>query len=100
MTNLLFHQAFAKSKMHFNHFIKVHDFQVINQAFLWQLITRGAAVLCVDYRGGVDVILSFLYSDSKLGRDNYSAIFIQVKNDKRFSKNPFFFLFDAKNPYF
>ena len=94
-----FSEVFARSKMHFNHFIKVHDFRVINRAFLWLLIARGAAVLCADYQCGVDVLLPFLYFDNKLGRDNVSAIFIQVKNDKRFSKTPYLFLFDAMNPY-
>ena len=95
-----FRECFANSRMHFNHFIKVHDFKVINRAFLWPLIARGAAVLCANNQGGVDVILPFLYSDGKLGRDNVSAIFIQVKNDKRFSSTPNQFLFNAINPYF
>jgi hypothetical protein len=95
-----FSEVFAGSKMHFNHFIKVHDFKVINRAFLWRLIARGAAVLCANYQWGVDILLPFLYFDNKVGRDNVSAIFIQVKNDKRFSSRPCLFLFDAMNPYF
>ncbi|KAM6495554.1 hypothetical protein JOM56_008260 [Amanita muscaria] len=95
-----FFEAFEKSKMYFNHFIKVNDYQVINRAFLWRLIARGAAVLCVDNQGAMDVLLPFLYLDNKLGRDNVSGIFIQVKSDQRFSSIPNLFLFDAMNPYF
>jgi hypothetical protein len=95
-----FSAVFARSKMYFNHFIKVHDFKVINRAFLWLLIARGAAVLCADNQGGIDVLLPFLYLDNKLGRDNVSGIFIQVKNYKNFSSTPNLFLFDAMNPYF
>lgn len=95
-----FSKVFAKSKMYFNHFIKVHDFKVINRAFLWLLMARGAAVLCADNQGGIDVLLPFLYFDNKLQQDNVSKIFIQVKNDKSFSSTPNLFLFDAMNPYF
>ena len=95
-----FAEVFARSKIYFNHFIKVHDFKVINRAFLWRLIARGAAVLCADNQGGIDVLLPFLYRHNKLGRDNVSGIFIQVKNDKNFSSTPNLFVFDAMNPYF
>jgi hypothetical protein len=95
-----FFEVFATSKMYFNHFIKIHDFKVINRAFLWLLIARGAAVLCADNQGGIDVLLPFLYLDNKLQQDNVSGIFIQVKNDKSFSSTPNLFLFDAMNPYF
>ncbi|KIL63609.1 hypothetical protein M378DRAFT_164281 [Amanita muscaria Koide BX008] len=94
-----FSEAFEKSKMYFNHFIKVHDLKVINRDFLWRLIARGAAVLCADNQGGIDVLLPFLYLDNKLGRDNVSGIFIQVKNDQIFSSTPNLFLFDAMDPY-
>jgi hypothetical protein len=95
-----FSEAFTGSKMYFNHFIKVHDFKVINRAFLWLLIARGTAVLCANNQGGIDMLLPFLYFDNKLGRDNVSGIFIQVKNDRNFSSTPNLFLFDAMNPYF
>ncbi|KIL63641.1 hypothetical protein M378DRAFT_57978, partial [Amanita muscaria Koide BX008] len=97
---LPFSVVFAKSKMYFNHFLKVHDFNIINRAFLWRLIARGAAVLCADNQGSINVLLPFLYLDDKLGRDNVSGIFIQVKNDRKFSSTPNLFLFDAMNPYF
>ncbi|KAM6501286.1 hypothetical protein JOM56_004300 [Amanita muscaria] len=61
-----FSEAFEKSKMYFNHFIKVHDFKVINRAFLWRLIARGAAVLCADNQGGIDVLLPFFEERPKI----------------------------------
>jgi hypothetical protein len=99
-TESLFRDAFANAQMHFNHFIKIQDPAVINRKYLWRFITRGAAVLCATNQVGVDVIVPFLYSGGILGRQNISAILIQVKNDKRYSSSPNRFLFDAMNPYF
>ncbi|KAM6501265.1 hypothetical protein JOM56_004279 [Amanita muscaria] len=94
-----FSEVFKTSTIYFNHFLKVHDFRVINRDFLRQLIARGAAVLWADNQGAIDVLLPFLYLDNKLGRDNVSGIFIQVKNDEKFSSTPDLSLFDAMNPY-
>jgi hypothetical protein len=84
-----FSDVFAKSKMYFNHFIKVHNFKVINQDFLRLLIARGAAVLCTNHQAGIDVLLPLLYFDNNLQQDNISGIFIQVKNDRSFSSTRF-----------
>jgi hypothetical protein len=99
-TDSLFQDAFANAQMHFNHFIKIQDPAIINRKYLWRLIARGAAVLCATNQVGVDVIVPFLYGDGNLHRQNVSAIFIQVKNDKRYSSSPNRFLFDAMDPYF
>jgi hypothetical protein len=58
------------------------------------------AVLCANNQGSIDMLLLFLYFDNKLGQDNISGIFIQVKNDRNFSSTPNLFLFDTMNPYF
>ncbi|KIL63636.1 hypothetical protein M378DRAFT_662372 [Amanita muscaria Koide BX008] len=94
-----FSEVFETSTIYFNHFLMVHDFRVINRDFLRQLIARGAAVLWADNQGAIDVLLPFLYLDNKLGRDNVSGIFIQVKNDEKSSSTPDLSLFDAMNPY-
>jgi hypothetical protein len=98
--NRSFEETFKNSRIYFNHFIKIHDPKIINRGFLWALIARGAAILCANNQSGMDVITPFVYWDAKLQRDNVSAIFFQVKNDKRYSTTPNIFLFDAMNPYF
>jgi hypothetical protein len=99
-SNRAFRDTFAHSRIYFNHFIKVHDFKVINRKFLWALKARGAAVLCANNQWGIDVILPFVYEDATLRRDNISAILIQVKNSGSYSSAPNLFVFDAMNPYF
>ena len=99
-SNRAFGHAFAHSRIYFNHFVKVHDFKVINRKFLWALKARGAAVLCANNQWGIDVMLPFVYEDATLRRDNISVILIQVKNSGSYSNAPNLFLFDAMNPYF
>lgn len=98
--NLTFAKTFAASKVYFTHFIKIDDPKVINRDFLWRLIARGAAVLCANGQGGVDIVIPFMYVDGQLGRQNISAVFIQVKNDTKFNAQPNLFLFDMMNPFF
>ncbi|TFY74196.1 hypothetical protein EWM64_g9816 [Hericium alpestre] len=90
--------SFANAKMWFNHFIKVNDFEVVNQEYLWRLIVRGAAVVCANNMRGFDIILPILYWDSKLCAWNVTAILIQVKNDKSYTANVTHSLFTAMNP--
>ena len=94
-----FHETFANAKMHFNHFVKVADYKVINRDYLWRMILRGAAVLCANNQAGVDFILPYAYSDKKLGRLNVGGMFWQIKNDARFGALPHPYLFDAMDPY-
>ena len=91
--------TFHESMMYFNHFIKLHDHEVINQKYLWRLIARGAAGICADFQFGIDVIIPFLYRDNKLQKNNVSAFFIQSKNDKAYQTTPQNYLFDMMDPY-
>jgi hypothetical protein len=92
-----FRETFSESRIYFNHFIKIHDPRVVNRKYLWMLIARGAAILCVNNQVGVDILVPFTYQDDKLGRRNVSAILIQVQNDRT---TPRRWLFDGMNPYF
>jgi hypothetical protein len=83
-----FRATFCKSKIFFNHFIKLHDNEIINRQFLWVLIARGAAGICTHYQIGIDIIIPFLFWDNHLRRENVSAIFIQCKNNKTFQGVP------------
>ena len=82
LTNL--ENAFGKSNIYFNHFIKVHDFKIINRRYLCHLICRGAAVICAYNQKGIDILVPTLMG-TILQPQFVSAILIQVKNDPRFT---------------
>jgi hypothetical protein len=90
---------FADSKIWFNHFVKVDDYQVLNRAFLWGFILRGAGIICASGQAGCDIVLPFVYGDENLSRSNVSTIIIQVKNSTRFSCKLDGLLFDTMNPF-
>lgn len=81
-TNLM--NAFGKSSIYFNHFIKVHDFKIINRRYLCRLICRGAAIICAYNQKGIDILIPVLMG-TILDPQFVSAILIQVKNDPRFT---------------
>jgi hypothetical protein len=91
--------TFRNSHMYFNHFVKFRHRKLINRTYLWCLIARGAAGICVDFQYGIDIVIPFLYWDPVLRRDNVSALFIQGKNDETFQATPQEYLFDMMNPY-
>jgi hypothetical protein len=91
--------TFRASHMYFNHFVKFRHRKLINRTYLWRLIARGAAGLCVDFQYGIDVVVPFLYWDLVLRRDNVSTLFVQGKNDETFQNVPHEYLFDMMNPY-
>lgn len=96
-----FEKTFEESQIYFNHFIKVHDYKVVNRKYLWGLIARGAAILCANNQRGFDIVIPFIFAGSLLGRKNVSAILIQVKNDGSYqaNPNPHLSLFDAMDPF-
>jgi hypothetical protein len=94
-----FNKTFANSKMYFNHFVQVADYQVVSRDYLWRMILRGAAVICANNRAGVDFIIPFCYSDEKLGRSSVGGMFWQIKTDARFGALPHPHLFDTMDPY-
>jgi hypothetical protein len=91
--------TFRNSHMYFNHFVKFRNRKVINRAYLWGLIIRGAAGICADFQYGIDVVVPFLCWDRVLRPENVSAFFFQSKNDKTFQAKPDEYLFDMMNPY-
>ena len=98
--NKSFRATFGKSKMFFNHFVKLYDNEIINRQLLWILIARGAAGICAHYQIGIDIVIPFLFWDHRLRRENISAIFIQCKNNKTFQGVPKQHLFDMMDPYY
>jgi len=91
--------AFEDAKIHFNHFIKVHQHSIINRKRLLHLITRGAAVLCATGQTGVDGVIPFIYKESRLRVENVGAILWQSKNDSDYTSDSVRALFDAMDPF-
>ncbi len=90
--------TFKDGNIWFNHFIRVNDYNVINQEFLWRLISRGAAVICATNQRGIDLLIPILIGDV-LRKESVTAILIQVKNDKSYTEKPARWLFDAMDPF-
>jgi hypothetical protein len=82
----------------FNHFIKVHDFLMVNRQYLWCLISRGAAVICADNHQGIDIDIPILFGN-RLGPKSVSAILIQVKNGYTHTNKVRNVLFDLMDPF-
>ncbi|KAH8103408.1 hypothetical protein BXZ70DRAFT_727695 [Cristinia sonorae] len=93
----LLKDIFATGKIWFNHFIKVQDFTVVDQEFLWRYLVRGAALICANGTRGVDIMVPILINSNGLCPSNVTCILIQVKNDPSFSAVRKC-LFDAMHP--
>ncbi|KAA1471223.1 hypothetical protein DENSPDRAFT_99917 [Dentipellis sp. KUC8613] len=91
-------KAFEGADIWFNHLIKVYDFDVINQEYLWMILSRGAAVICANNQRGVDIVIPILFKNNSL-KKNISAILIQVKNDPSFTDTVRSSLFDGMSPF-
>ena len=92
-------QDFPNAKMHFNHFVKLHDFKSIDKECLLLLMTRGAGVLCANNQASIDAVTVFLVSGTKLTTDNIGLGLHQFKNDPNYSVNPQPELFASMDPY-
>ncbi|KAK2463741.1 hypothetical protein APHAL10511_004234 [Amanita phalloides] len=90
---------FDESKIFFNHWVKVHQEQIVNVKYLARLMRRGAAVLCTTTQAGINGIIPFLVKGYKISSKNIGVILFQVKNDSKFTHNPQPGLFKAMDPY-
>ncbi len=90
--------AFQHGRIWFNHFVRVDDYDMINQEFLWRLVGRGAAVICATNHRAIDFLIPILIGDV-LAKENVTAIFIQIQNDKTYAEQPARWLFDAMDPF-
>ncbi|KAI0300779.1 hypothetical protein BC826DRAFT_619486 [Russula brevipes] len=95
---LQFQEAFNGSRIWMNHVLQVRNTDLINVKYLWRFVTRGAMILCADGQRGVDLVIPVVHSGGELSRDNMTAILIQVKNDKSFTK-VHEHLFDGMDPF-
>jgi hypothetical protein len=90
---------FPEAVMHFNHFIKLHDFKSIDKESLWLRMSRGAGVLCAKNHSHIDVINIFLRSGTKLEVNNFGLVLCQIKNDSHYTHIPKQELFSGMDPY-
>ena len=90
--------AFGDAHIYFNHFIKVHDFEVINRVYIWRAICRGAAIICANNQRGVDILIPVLMGKI-LDPKFVTAILVQVKNDASFKDSLCIPLFTVMNPF-
>ena len=90
-------RAFSKANIYFTHFIKVHDFEMVNREYLWGIFCRGAAIICANNQRGVDIIVPMLMG-TILRPECITAILIQIKNDGSFTNNMYTPLFDMMDP--
>ncbi|KAI0290147.1 hypothetical protein BC826DRAFT_1028338, partial [Russula brevipes] len=89
--------TFTKAHIYFNHFIKVHDFKMVEREYLWRLICRGAAVICANNQRGVDIVIPVLMG-TVLHPKFVTAILIQVKNDRSYTDDVSDSLFTEMDP--
>ncbi|KAF9505309.1 hypothetical protein BS47DRAFT_1385996 [Hydnum rufescens UP504] len=92
--------SFSEACIWFNHFVKVHENGVLTRKYLWGLIARGAAVICVDNQMGIDLVIPFIAGDHKLTEENVGVILIQVKNDQNFNEKPLDKLYGGMDPVY
>ena len=90
---------FPDAKMHFNHFIKLHDYKSIDKLCLLLLMTRVAGILCANNFSSIDALNVFLRSGTKLMLDNLGLILYQIKNDSKYKHDPKPEAFEAMDPY-
>ncbi|KIL64218.1 hypothetical protein M378DRAFT_628828 [Amanita muscaria Koide BX008] len=91
--------SFAKSKIFFNHWVKVHQYTVVDVQYLAQLMRRGAALLCATNQAGIDGIIPYLLTGYTIFPKNVGVILWQGNNDAKFTDEPKRSLFKAMNPY-
>ncbi|KAI0316923.1 hypothetical protein OF83DRAFT_1124096 [Amylostereum chailletii] len=90
--------AFQEGYIWFNHFVKVHDLDVLSEEYLVRLIVRGAAAICANNQRGADIIIPVLFG-TVLHPDSVSAIIVQVKNDGSYTTTIKEYLFKAMDPF-
>jgi len=80
-----FGDVFRRTRMHYNHFIKPNNSDVINRQYLLNILARGAGALGANGQPGYDMIFPFLYETDDLDIKKVGFIMVQVKNVKSLS---------------
>lgn len=93
------HQDFPDSKMHLNHYVKVHEYAAIDAESLLLLASRGAEILCANGQYAIDGINPFLFHGATLDFGNLALLLWQGKNDAAFTATPQASVFEAMDVY-
>jgi hypothetical protein len=93
------HEDFPDSKMHFNHYVKVHEYAAIDAESLLLLSSRGAGILCANGQYAIDGINPFLFHNTTLDLGNLGLMLWQSKNDAAFTATPQPSVFEAMDVY-
>lgn len=93
------HTDFPDGKIHFNHYVKVHEYAGIDAESLLLLSRRGAGILCANTHYAIDGINPFLCNGTKLCLGNLGLILWQGKNDSIFTATASSGSFDAMDLY-
>ena len=92
-------ETFAMAKIHFNHFIKIHDRSLLRREYLLYLASRGIGALCATSQAGIDVFVPFMFKGSVMKPHSVGVILFQFKNDDRHSTTINTSLLDSMDPY-
>ena len=94
-----FSETFKGYGMWFNHVIRVENSEMLSADNLWKFLTRGAMILCKENQFGVDIVLPACLMDRNLSKDTITAIYVQVRNNKRFGRGIDRRLVNVINPF-
>ena len=93
-----FYNEFKHCYMHFNHFVKIHQYGVLRPDKLLGLSSRGSGILCANSQAGVDILL-LGYEGEWASQVNQVLIMIQSKNDSHYTATPNQHTLDGMDPY-
>jgi hypothetical protein len=88
-----------KSKIWLNHVINFEDGNMIHTSHLWKYMSHGAMILRSPSYYGIDIVLPVRFKNDTLGRNNMTAILIQVKNAKCYQGKISGNLFNYMDPF-
>ncbi|OCH85204.1 hypothetical protein OBBRIDRAFT_330754 [Obba rivulosa] len=94
-----FTEVFKESRMYITHFIRVLDPGVLSREILMRCIVRGAAIICANREGQVDLVLPFLHGSNELRPSNVSAVLVQAPMDTSYSDVSRLTCFDRMDPF-
>ena len=94
-----FRDVFAKTNIHFNHFIKPQKRQLLARQYLTLYMARGAAALGANCQPGFDAVYPYLYDTVKLDPKKVGFVIVQVKNDSNSYRSTADDIFSVMDPF-
>ncbi|KAI0296791.1 hypothetical protein B0F90DRAFT_1011079 [Multifurca ochricompacta] len=76
-----FREVFGEANMHFNHFIKPYEQEVLTRRCLVRFMARGAAGFSANEEAGFNAVYPYLYGGIDLDMKKIGFIMVQFKND-------------------